>query len=935
MVHRHHREKMHAPSFRIHGLIARMTALVALLSASTASSQVSTRSCASSHVLSGGGGWVAQCESPRCHPEQVENSCPQRNTNAAAAADYGVLRAMASANGTGTWCMGDSVAEWKDRFMVVGSTGSFDVYFEFDVLGTVSGALDARPCSDTSNYASQGRRACLSVRIEELASQPAMIEISQTPMGVARIGPVRLNSGQTYRLTVSLTARAMAASAYTVVDFYSGAGGVRLRPLIVENGGIPVEFARSTGESCLVYLGPPPPQTLHVKVGGNDALSGAGWASAIGSLQRGLLMAKLPCGVTEVRIAGGMYVPGSVGQPFSTFALPPGVPVKGGYAGMDQCPDCRDFEAHSTILSGDLAGDDAGGFSSRADNAHHVLSAIGPAGSGFEIDGLTIADGEARVVSDAVHSHGGGVLLHTAVLSARRCTFVRNRAAQYGGAIALLNYGGLTIDGCTFDRNSARDITAGPSGSGGAVFCVATHLRVSNSVFRANLCRGSGGALAHHGLTTIIDDCEFIENVASLPGQSGSGGALSIAGESECRGTTFLRNRAWDGGAVAVSSGSTVFRGCDFEANAATLRGGVDNRGLGGAIVVAQSNNAALDVADCLFRGNEAGSAGGAIYGQGGTILTDSTFSDNRTISCLYAEWSQVGGGAIHARGGTTINRCVFTGNASTRDGGAVRGVVYVYNSRFEGNRIAGDCNLQLHYGSHLFATGSSIAINSLFADSPSGVPAVASYDALLALTNCTIAGNSSALVGCGAGHIVLRNCNVWGNSFLWSPPGYGRPCGGGGSSDFLVNSVFYSNTQDRLFAGAGNMSSNPHFAGSDVDPYTLADGSPCTDAGSNVLAHASILTDIAARSRFVDDPFTADTGLPSPMHTAVIDMGAYEFQPRCPGDFNQDGGTDGADVEAFYAAWEAGEESGDINQDGGIDGSDVDFFFAFWEQGC
>ncbi|MBL9001042.1 MAG: hypothetical protein JNK25_07895 [Phycisphaerae bacterium] len=53
------------------------------------------------------------------------------------------------------------------------------------------------------------------------------------------------------------------------------------------------------------------------------------------------------------------------------------------------------------------------------------------------------------------------------------------------------------------------------------------------------------------------------------------------------------------------------------------------------------------------------------------------------------------------------------------------------------------------------------------------------------------------------------------------------------------------------------------------------------------------------------------------------------------PGDFNQDGGTDGADVEAFYAAWEAGEESGDINQDGGIDGSDVDFFFAFWEQGC
>jgi hypothetical protein len=53
-----------------------------------------------------------------------------------------------------------------------------------------------------------------------------------------------------------------------------------------------------------------------------------------------------------------------------------------------------------------------------------------------------------------------------------------------------------------------------------------------------------------------------------------------------------------------------------------------------------------------------------------------------------------------------------------------------------------------------------------------------------------------------------------------------------------------------------------------------------------------------------------------------------------CPADFNQDGGVDGADVDAFFAEWEAGNSTADTNQDGGVDGSDIDFFFAAWEAG-
>ena len=53
-----------------------------------------------------------------------------------------------------------------------------------------------------------------------------------------------------------------------------------------------------------------------------------------------------------------------------------------------------------------------------------------------------------------------------------------------------------------------------------------------------------------------------------------------------------------------------------------------------------------------------------------------------------------------------------------------------------------------------------------------------------------------------------------------------------------------------------------------------------------------------------------------------------------CPADYNQDGGVDGADVIAFFAAWEAGGCDGDVNADGGVDSADVNAFFMAWESG-
>lgn len=55
---------------------------------------------------------------------------------------------------------------------------------------------------------------------------------------------------------------------------------------------------------------------------------------------------------------------------------------------------------------------------------------------------------------------------------------------------------------------------------------------------------------------------------------------------------------------------------------------------------------------------------------------------------------------------------------------------------------------------------------------------------------------------------------------------------------------------------------------------------------------------------------------------------------PGCPADFNEDGGVDGSDVEAFFSIWSEGGSCGDTNNDGGTDGADVEWFFVVWSAG-
>jgi hypothetical protein len=104
-----------------------------------------------------------------------------------------------------------------------------------------------------------------------------------------------------------------------------------------------------------------------------------------------------------------------------------------------------------------------------------------------------------------------------------------------------------------------------------------------------------------------------------------------------------------------------------------------------------------------------------------------------------------------------------------------------------------------------------------------------------------------------------------------------------------------------------------------------------------------------ATQASIVLEGFTSDDPVPSPTHgTMILRCQAYgncgevtsdqvELQviECCPGDYNQDGGVDGADIESFFLDWETGEAAADVNRDGGVDGADLEGFFVRWEGGC
>lgn len=314
---------------------------------------------------------------------------------------------------------------------------------------------------------------------------------------------------------------------------------------------------------------------------GND--DGTSWTdafrSAVGEvtpLRRAIAAAQAE---DEIWVARGTYKP-AVQDRAASFYLKTGVKIFGGFTG-NPCETLRCYRDHRrnvTILSGDLAGNDADppSFATYADNSCSVVRVIGQDAdlSHTVLDGFTIIGGNAEgdqtyscatnndVVSgcqdDQVDGGGGAVRFECGGKgTVSNCPMIFNRANWDGGAVfAPYNFSVSVTDpqvrivNCVIARNWA-------AGSGGGIGLTKDlgGLELYNSRIIANEANVFGGGVSLDGTgPKYVVNCVVAHNcTAGGTGVSG-GGVHTAGGPCTISNTTVAFNDAGSspGGGIAA-----------------------------------------------------------------------------------------------------------------------------------------------------------------------------------------------------------------------------------------------------------------------------------------------------------------------------------------------------------------------------------------------
>lgn len=305
-----------------------------------------------------------------------------------------------------------------------------------------------------------------------------------------------------------------------------------------------------------------------------------------------------------------------------------------------------------------------------------------------------------------------------------KCTFTGNTALRYAGAVYYPNNYSktsdfkpvYTVDGCTFDRNSATyDEKNGNDAGGGAITIQVNptdtpntvqvaSLYVKNSTFTGNTATGFGGAIstrreADRGNARIylnIDGSKFDSNRATSAATGGwrGGGAVWVEGYAwaDFTNNMFTGNYSAQYGGAIASNNTVNYSGRTLTLGALRADGTPDQE---------KSNT---------FTNNSSNSAGGAVYV--GTVNPGDNTNGIYTTVHIYGNtfiknttnWGS--GGALYVDSGTQRNDlglevvgATFTGNQAinSSSSGAVR--IYGVPTSFKDCEFANNTTEQSHGG--------------------------------------------------------------------------------------------------------------------------------------------------------------------------------------------------------------------------------------------
>ncbi len=321
-------------------------------------------------------------------------------------------------------------------------------------------------------------------------------------------------------------------------------------------------------------------EVRYVDASATGAADGVSWADAFPDLQAALAAAQPG---DELWVAAGVYTP-SASDATASFVLRDGVALYGGFAGHETFREQRDWDAHVTSLSGDVAGDDVIGsglywyssWNTNTPNCGHVVRAenVGPA---TVLDGFLIekgATGPAGTPAGHELMYGSGLYCVSASPTVRHCTFLHNEAAFASGGAMYLSDSSPLVQDCRFLENYTH------LGHGGGLFTTGTSVptivgcEFARNVVVAGSGDVQGAGLCHYGdLPIEVVDCRFEDNLAKhfypvSTYRAYGGGLASFLSGITVRDSVFLRNKAQLGGGL-ITWGPSLVENCLFAGNEA------------------------------------------------------------------------------------------------------------------------------------------------------------------------------------------------------------------------------------------------------------------------------------------------------------------------------------------------------------------------------
>ena len=500
---------------------------------------------------------------------------------------------------------------------------------------------------------------------------------------------------------------------------------------------------------------------------------------------------------TTIHMAEGDYVianptKGLCQTDFAANGAKVSVTFLGGYpAGLTgKTTDGRDAATYKTAFSGN--------------NQYGILS-LGHK-LDFSFDGIAFKNAHSNGNSRRAFSVSASSP-EDASVAFKNCAFTDNIEANTGqsGAGAVITGAGVSFENCSFSGNKSRN--------GSAINMASGIVTAKDCQFTSNKSYNTSGAIQNAGATLTMDGCSFNGNTAAegYPDNNGFGGAVHSNGATATTtltGCTFEANTGLNGGAVSVQQATVVLRGCTFTGNKAlsTSKDEASSNGLGGGAIYLTNSAADLTVEGCTFTSNKAENVnGGAIYANNckSVKILGSTFSGNNakflggavvimtgTLTIAKAENVRTvfdgnyskSSGALHLAAGITsvISDCTFSKNYSTTN--VASGTRFPTVSILGGTASFDGCVFDSNYGTSTNSCGIALYLENKakvkfnktnFIGNKTGNRGViyTTGEAVLYFNDCLFKGNNVAAAWGNLIHqqnandvVMMNGCTIYSN---------------------------------------------------------------------------------------------------------------------------------------------------------------------------